>query len=212
MPTEHVVKQGEHLSQIAKQYGFFDYRRIWDHPQNAALKALRQNPNVLFPGDRLHVPDKELKKETRPTGQRHVFRIPGSSLMLRFRVKTLDKEPAANVACELEVDGATVQLTANADGEVERRIPATARGGKLIVRDLGIEAPVQIGHLDPVDTLTGQIARLNNLGYNAGPIGGGADDAQVRSAVEEFQCDNDLTVDGICGAATQRKLLEVHGC
>src|SRR5258706_12719858 len=83
MPTEHVVKQGEHLSQIAKQHGFFDFRLIWDHPKNAKLKALRLNPNVLLPGDLLHIPDKEPKKESRPTGARHVFRIPGPTLTLR---------------------------------------------------------------------------------------------------------------------------------
>jgi peptidoglycan hydrolase-like protein with peptidoglycan-binding domain len=33
-----------------------------------------------------------------------------------------------------------------------------------------------------------------------------------RSAVEEFQCDHGLTVDGDCGAQTQAKLLSVHGC
>jgi len=31
------------------------------------------------------------------------------------------------------------------------------------------------------------------------------------SAVEEFQCDNGLTVDGDCGPNTQAKLKEVHG-
>ena len=49
MATLHTVVQGEHLSRIAKQYGFTDYRVIWEHRRNAALRGKR-NPNVLFPG------------------------------------------------------------------------------------------------------------------------------------------------------------------
>jgi len=36
--------------------------------------------------------------------------------------------------------------------------------------------------------------------------------AKFRSAVEEFQCDHDLTVDGDCGPQTQAKLKQVYGC
>ena len=32
------------------------------------------------------------------------------------------------------------------------------------------------------------------------------------SAIEEFQCDHGLVVDGKCGPATQAKLKQVHGC
>jgi hypothetical protein len=57
MAIDHTVVQGEYLSKIARNYGFSDYRTIWEHPKNAALKQARQNPNVLFPGDRLFIPD-----------------------------------------------------------------------------------------------------------------------------------------------------------
>jgi peptidoglycan hydrolase-like protein with peptidoglycan-binding domain len=68
-----------------------------------------------------------------------------------------------------------------------------------------------VGDLDPVEEVSGQLARLQNLGYYAGKIGGG-DAMAVRSAIEEFQCDNKLTVDGICGPETQARLIAVHGC
>src|SRR3979490_2695044 len=73
MASNYKIKQGEHVSRIAKQFGFADYRTIWDHPNNAALKDLRKNPNVLAPGDQLFIPDKQLRKESRPTGATHRF-------------------------------------------------------------------------------------------------------------------------------------------
>jgi peptidoglycan hydrolase-like protein with peptidoglycan-binding domain len=71
--------------------------------------------------------------------------------------------------------------------------------------------PLKIGHLDPIDEHTGRRERLNNLGYRAGQEDD-ADDPAYRSAVEEFQCDYDLQVDGVCGPVTQGKLQEIHGC
>ena len=61
-----------------------------------------------------------------------------------------------------------------------------------------------------LDSVTGQKARLNNLGYDAGEVN---DEVTLRykSAVEEFQCDQKLTVDGDCGKGTQGQLKKVHG-
>jgi N-acetylmuramoyl-L-alanine amidase len=92
---------------------------------------------------------------------------------------------------------------------IEQQIPMTATGGMLTIQDM--EIPLEIGHLDPIEEVTGWQARLNNLGYYTGPIGE-ADEEQVRLGVEEFQCDNGLSVDGVCGQNTQNKLKEVHGC
>lgn len=209
MATYHTVEQGEHLSRIAAKYGFANYRTIWDHPQNAELKQKRQNPNVLFPGDRLYIPDKQQKTESRPTEQRHRFQVSVRPVVLRIVVKNVDDQPIANTDCQLQVDGNVYQLTTNGNGQIEQKIPKTAESGKLTILDM--EVPVQIGHLDPVEEVSGQQVRLNNLGYNAGEVSG-TNEEQLRSAIEEFQCDYGLTVDGICGPQTQAKLKEVHGC
>jgi peptidoglycan hydrolase-like protein with peptidoglycan-binding domain len=55
------------------------------------------------------------------------------------------------------------------------------------------------------------MARLNNLGYFAGEIEN-PDQTAFESAVEEFQCDHGVHVDGICGPNTQAKLKKLHGC
>jgi N-acetylmuramoyl-L-alanine amidase len=209
MSSYHVIRQGEHLSKIASDNGFSDIRTIWDHPENAELKEKRQNPNVLYPGDRVFIPDMETKVESGATEQRHSYRYHGSTLMLRIVVKDIEDEPIADTDCELLVGLNSYPLTTDGDGMIEQQIPMTATGGMLSIQDM--EIPLEIGHLDPIEEVTGWQARLNNLGYYTGPIGE-ADEEQIRLGVEEFQCDNGLTVDGVCGQNTQNKLKEVHGC
>ncbi len=208
MPT-HTVKQGEHISKIADQYRFYDYQTIWNHPDNAALKQKRQNPNVLFPGDQLFIPEKQYKKVPGGTAKTHRFKIKLPTVLLRLVLRDLNSEPIAGTACKLEVEGKVYQLTTNGKGMIEQLIPAKAESARLLFRQFVI--PVKIGHLDPVEEISGWRARLNNLGYNAGKSDDPKDPLML-SAVEEFQIDYALTVDGNCGPNTQAKIKEVHGC
>jgi hypothetical protein len=220
MGTYHTVVQGEHLSSIAKKYGFSTYKTIWDHAQNAELKKKRQNPNVIFPGDRLFIPDKGEKEESRSTEAKHRFELKTDRLKLRLVLEDLYEKPIANAKCELQIENEELKLTTDGQGKIERDIKPTDEKAFLIIRDLQtpineILIPIKIGHLDPVDEISGQKARLNNLGYFAGPLEGRSEEenkALFPSAVEEFQCDHSLTVDGKCGPITQAKLKQVHGC
>ncbi len=218
MAINHTVEQGEHLSRIAKEYGFADYHTIWDHPENAELKQRRLNPNVLYPGDQVFIPDRQEKQELRATEQRHRFRVKGQGLRLRVVARDAENQPIANARCVLAVEGNFHELTTDADGQIEQRIARTAQNATLTIQDsrAATNDPllVMIGHLDPVEEISGQCARLNNLGYDAGPVGTaeGLDRLRFRSAVEEFQCDYGLRVDGVCGPQTQAKLKEIHGC
>jgi Putative peptidoglycan binding domain/LysM domain len=211
----HTVKQGEYLSKIAKQYGFADYKAIWNHPENAEFKKKRKNPNILYAGDKLFVPVKEGKELPGATEQRHRFEVKRSPLKLRLVLKDFGYKSLANTKCVLHVDGEEFELTSDGNGMIEHAIPAAAEQARLEVDDpnspIDLEVPIQIGHLDPVDTVSGQKARLNNLGYYAGPLDK-EDEALFKSAVEEFQCDQKLTVDGKCGPKTQAKLKELYGC
>jgi N-acetylmuramoyl-L-alanine amidase len=84
MSGTHIVQEGEHLSSIAKRFGFRNFETIWEHPNNAELRQLREDAHVLNPGDALFIPDRELKKEQRPTGKAHIFQIDESPLFLRL--------------------------------------------------------------------------------------------------------------------------------
>ncbi|MCI0718840.1 MAG: peptidoglycan-binding protein [Acidobacteria bacterium] len=215
---KHTVEQGEYLSQIAKKYGFADYRTIWDHPENAELKKKRQNPSVLFPGDQLFVPARDFKEESGSTEQKHRFQAKQGKLMLRLVLESAYFKPIADAPCELTVEGEMFKLVSDAEGKIEKEIPATTKKATVVIKDPltainDAVVPIKIGDLDPVEEVSGQKARLNNLGYFAGPLNK-QDEALFHSAVEEFQCEHmgPSAVDGKCGPKTQAKLKEVHGC
>src|SRR5579862_4427830 len=102
MARRHVVRQGECLSLIAARYGFADWRTLYDHPQNAALKRKRPNPNVLEPGDVVAIPERRIKEMTVASGQVHRFRMRVARKVLRLRLLDHDA-PLANEPYALTV-------------------------------------------------------------------------------------------------------------
>ena len=214
MGSYYTVVQGDYLSKIAKENGFPDYHVLWDHPNNAQLKQKRQNPSVLYPGDQVFVPDNEEKEESGNTEKRHTFVVNREPLKLRMVLEDIYEKPIANAQYALLIEADVTQNKTDGQGRIEADIPLDAHEAVLVIRGdetpfQDVAFPVKIGELDPVEEVSGQLARLNNLGYFPGD---GTDDAAFESAVEEFQCDNGLTVDGKCGPITQAKLKKVHGC
>jgi hypothetical protein len=217
MATYHTVDQGECLDSIAKKYGFTDYRTIYNHAKNALFKQERPNPNIIYPGDSLFIPDKEERIESRPTDQRHPFQLTNPHVLLRLILKDKQGQPFANKRVSIIVEGQSFEGNTDASGLLEQKISSDARAGELSLW-LDESAPdgvfswnLRIGCLDPVEKMTGIQARLNNLGYESGPIDGIQGPITTR-AVKEFQKENELKVDGIPGPLTQGKLKELHGC
>lgn len=58
MSTPYTVRPGDTLSHIAAKHGFPSYRDIYEHPDNAAFRIKRPNPNLIYPGDALFIPAK----------------------------------------------------------------------------------------------------------------------------------------------------------
>ena len=57
MAKNYTVVWGDTLTKIAKNHGFDDWRVIYNHPSNAAFKAKRPNPDKIFVGDIIVIPD-----------------------------------------------------------------------------------------------------------------------------------------------------------
>lgn len=219
-PTTHVVKQGEHIASIADNYGFSSWETVWDDAANAELRKKRPNPNTLLPGDKVTIPVPEKKELDCATEQRHRFVCKVPPIKLRLKVLDVAGQPISNATVKLSGGDEAGVLKTDASGMVERRIfPAThALRVKIESPKLPetFESQLSVGELDPIDTRTGQIARLNNLGYHAGAVRlpeSPEDEERFKSAVEEFQCEEKISpINGKCEGATLDRLKQAHGC
>lgn len=54
--AEYIVQPGDWLSKIAPNYGM-TWEELYYHENNAPFRALRPDPNLIYPGDVLWVPD-----------------------------------------------------------------------------------------------------------------------------------------------------------
>jgi hypothetical protein len=211
---QHSVSQGECLTSIAKDYGI-PWRKIWDDGVNASLKEERKDPNILFPGDRLMIPDLEKQEKSGGTEAKHRYRVtqrnPSIHLCVRLRSVDGEETPIANKAYELHFDeGEMVTGSTDGSGMIEANLPPAAQVARIVIPDKNLSFPVKLGHLDPIDQLTGVQGRLNMLGYESGPIDGMMGPI-TEGAVRRYQTDHDLIIDGIPGPQTQGKLKEVFG-
>jgi hypothetical protein len=186
----HVVKPGDTLSSIAAENGFFNFRTVFDDPANAALKELRPNPHVLFPGDEVVIPDRQVRVVKRPTTELHTFVLQRQGLHLRLRIRDLDDVPlTAKTEIILSTNSPedATPLRPDGKGVIEREIERRLVKGELRVEEKKTKMDLLVGGLDPITTMSGQRARLNNLGYFAGSST--EDKEQFRWAAEEFKKD-----------------------
>jgi len=184
------VEPGECVLSIAESEGM-PWTRIWEAPENAALAELRGKPNILLPGDEVYVPDLEPREESGVTEQKHKFRAK-RGVELRIRIHTL-KGPRKNEPFHLEVDGKKIKGTTektSAEGLAVIRVPASLRRAVLVVGKMEDEYELFIGFMDPADTVTGQHARLQNMGYDVGGVQTEWDAASV-SAIRQFILEHD---------------------
>jgi LysM repeat protein len=55
--TQYTVRHGDSLSLIARRYKVATWQKIYYDPANADFRRLRPNPNLIYPGDVVFVPD-----------------------------------------------------------------------------------------------------------------------------------------------------------
>lgn len=176
---------------------------IWDHPENQELKEQRKDPNVMMPGDPVHIPDPTMATfEGKQTGLTHVFQR--SLPKKKFVFEVVGHEALEYTGYKVEVDGALVKtgdnearvscmIAANAQNatitlKYKRVIPGTgAVGGEHVYT-------VRLGRLRPLDTPEGQEDRLKNLGFGQRVVhrGGAAQVPTFPEAMELFQTSNGI--------------------
>jgi N-acetylmuramoyl-L-alanine amidase len=209
------VVQGDCLSSIAKAFGFADWRVIYNHGSNADFRRLRPNPNLIYPGDQLFIPETDAHVETAATDAWHQFRVESQKTLFRARMLDSGMAGLSGKKYKLEVGGRVKEGILGNDGMIEQEIaPDESEATVTVWMDPDTSRPgiiwnVRLGHLDPIDTTSGIQARLQNLGFEPGPINGELTPLTV-DAIKGFQSRFGLTVNGEADSPTKAKLKEVH--
>ena len=115
------VQSGDSIPSIARDNGFF-WETLWNHPENAALKALRNDANMLLEGDEVFVPEKETKWESCATEQLHTFKRLGDAVKFKLQLRKMGK-PRKDEDYVLIVDGRRIKGKTDGDGKLECFIP-----------------------------------------------------------------------------------------
>lgn len=205
----YVVSQGECINSIAAEHGLF-WRTVWDHPENAGLRELRPDPNMLLPGDEVFVPDLREDHHDAPVEDTHRFKRKGVPATLKVRLLN-NGEPRQNEKWTAVVDGKLVKGATDGDGNLSFTLDPRLVSVMLELES-GVKYELKLAELDPVETVSGVQARLNNLGYESGTVDG-IQGPITTGAIQRFQADYPpLEVDGIVGPKTRAKLKEVYGC
>ena len=210
MAINYQVKQGDCVSSIAFEHGFFA-DTIWNHPNNAELKKTRKDLNILMPGDIVFVPDKQLKEVSEPTDQVHKFKVKNSPAKLNLVLK-YHGEPIKNEPYKLNLDGTESEGKTDNEGKINIPIPPDAKIGKLIVGEgeKQIEYELDLGRLDPIEQVKGFKKRLQNLGYDVGKIDDEISDV-FKNSIQMFEADHELEKTGEINETTRNKLKEIYG-
>ncbi|MCC7374730.1 MAG: peptidoglycan-binding protein [Verrucomicrobiales bacterium] len=204
------IDAGDCLMSVAAEHGFF-WETIWNHAENANLRQARRDPMVLLPGDRLTIPERNLAEIPKSTGAKHRFKIRGRPAKLRLRFQR-SGNPLKNTRVIFEIEGVTTETSTNGQGIAEVAIPPGARSGLATVGppDAATVYSLNLGGLDPSDSIAGAQHRLANLGLYQGDVDGQAN-PEFTAALQDFQGHQHLPVDGKLTRATAAKLEEVHG-
>jgi hypothetical protein len=160
----YVVRQGDYLLSIAYQVGA-DPEEIWNDPSNASLRALRPDPNLLFPGDVLELPDPtptSASTLTSGTTNSFVSNAPTTTVSVKF--VAADGTPYASMAFTVAELEQLTGLQTDASGVATFQVPVTLSMATVVFTDTNETRPLAIGGMDPIDTLSGIFKRLQNLG------------------------------------------------
>ena len=230
----YVVKQGDFLKKLAHERNF-DATEIWESSHNAELRQARPDPDMLCPGDILHLPshalrapiELELGADNRFTTEVRVVRV--------RQCFVVDGKPLADMDYYVHGMGEVFEDVTDDEGGIDIDVPLHVPNVKVVIvadeeNDAGdderegegqTEAPkgprewvfeIAVGHLDPAASWSGAMQRLDHLNYLLDSECDREDhDEQIVTALKAFQSDNELEVTGKLDDATAAKLEETYG-
>lgn len=215
MAKSRTVEEGDHLADLAWRHGFKELKPLLDEPKNRAL-AKRKNPNILEPAEQVELPDPKPKTVKLAIDTKHVFVRPSMNARLRLKLAGILGAKLKVTSASASIDGdPSTPLTVGDDGKATLPIPPLTREVGLMLSLEGkdardVEWTCRVG-ARRVEFEPGAFARLRNLGYYRPDVMYALQDRERISAIEEFQHDHKLTVNGKLDAATTKKLEEIHG-
>jgi hypothetical protein len=210
----HSVKQGDTLISIASEHGFPSWETIWMDPGNAELRKKR-DPQVLTEGDSVVVPEKKMRAVLLQTDQKHTLVVPTIKAFCRVVLHDTAGEPLANRRFQLEVGGQLKHGVTDSSGRIDMGVDPKASDGKLklFLDDSdptnALTWSIKLGHLNPIDKVSGVKARLSNLGFLCGTIDETLND-DTKTALRNFQIVHRLPLTGEADELTKNLLLTLH--
>jgi len=205
MSQTYVVQAGDYMETIAEKFGFRDYHIIYDDPNNSHLRKFRPNPHILYPGDRVFIPDMDPGHEPADTDKKHKFVLKAQKIKLILYIRR-NGEPFAKKAYKLKIGAQTIAGKTGDDGLIEQQIPIGEPLGELtFAGPPQYTRKLNFGFLHPISKNSGRQMRLNNLGFGCGPPTGDESDT-YDAAVRAFQRRNRLTLTGKFNDHTLDKL------
>lgn len=210
MAQIRVVKAGEHLAQIASEYGV-PKEKIWLDLENKDLRDRRKTPDMLHPGDRLVIPERERRTEQAPTGARTRFRRKGGYINIKLQLRDEFGDPVQNVGFRLHLsEGGEVTGHTDGDGYLQAKLPAATTSATLVLEELHIVRDLDIGALNQTSRKSGVRQRLANLDFYKGAIDEDLG-PKTRAALLRFQMSRGLEPTGVADKATRDELDNQHG-
>lgn len=204
----YTIQPNDCIVSIANFHGFSP-ESIWEHSENTSLRERRQNPNILSCGDQVFVPDILEGEHDGNTDELHRFVRHSQKSILNLMLK-VDDDPIADANYTLEINGVARSGRTDSEGRIEEPIPPDATQGYLSLDDWGL-IRLELGRLNPVDSIEGIQQRLSNLGFHCGPIDG-LKGPKTEGAIRAWQQEKGLIVDGIIGLQTRGSLKSKYGC
>jgi hypothetical protein len=167
----HVVQARECMARIAYKFGFRSGATLWTHPCNEPIRAQKREPNLLWPGDRIHILERDRRVEEAATGKRHEYMVKKQTRWLRLVLHDIFRDPLASTLYELRIPGMLViTRTTNGSGLLEEPIPPWATEAEIICGDyrwsIVIADVLPVRHA-PDEGKEGALRRLRNLGCPA---------------------------------------------